>query len=294
MRIPTKKTHRIIQIEVTTVCDLDCNHCTRALAQTPKLHMPIDLFEKAIIACKDWIIRENGTLALFGGNPCLWKHFNEGCKILRQHLPTKNMGLWTNNIFEKGAVIREYFARDSMFNLIAHGKPEAYDKMVKEIPWGRVHSRDKGTFHASIFVAPKDFISEDEIWERQAKCTYDIEWSAIVMLEAPDYKTIGGYSCEIAGTHARVNGKALGIPIEAGWLDRGLEDFQHQYKFACPNCSGLLNLDGVLDLDHETGEQFSKSNEHLVALTVSKTRKASMVESIPSNDHRKPIQYIIK
>ena len=294
MRIPNKKTHRIIQIEVTTVCDLDCFHCTRALAQTPKLHMPIDLFEQAVIACKDWILRENGTLALFGGNACLWKNFDQGCEILAKHIPARNRGLWTNNIFQKGELIRKTFTKESMFNLVAHGKPAAYDQMKKEIPYAAVHSRDKGTSHASIFVAPQDFISDEEIWKRQEKCTYDIEWSAIVMLEAPDYTTLGGYSCEIAGTHARVNGKALGVPIVNGWLDGELDKFRHQYEYACPKCSGLLNLDGVPDLGEGGRDQFSKSNAHIVPLTISKKRPIEIVDSIPSHDHRPPIQYITK
>lgn len=292
MRIPTKKKNRIIQVDVTSVCDKDCSNCTRALAQIKKPDMTPEQFEQAVLASKDWILRENGVLSLFGGNPLASKHFENYCEILSAHLPLRNRGLWTNNLLGKGEIAAKYFhPRLSVFNFNAHCDQVAVEKFKKYFPGVPVYGADRQSMHASIFVAAQDFFPEEEIWRRVEKCTYDIEWSAIIVQEAPGWDTLGGYSCEIASTHARVNGVALGTPVETGWLDRLEDSFRHQYEFACPRCSGCLGLEGTPDLGDNARDQFSPSNAHLAEKSWNKHRKTEVVDSLPG-DGFVPIDYL--
>lgn len=272
MHIPTKKLNRILQVDISSRCNLSCSNCTRALAQHRKPDMTPSQFEKAVLASKDWILREKGLIAIFGGNPTLSEYFDECCAILAEHLPEENRGLWTNDLCGKGETIRRYFGPSSYFNLIAHGKPEAAAEMRRELPWAIAHGGDRPSYHASILVAAQDFVKdESRLWELVDQCDYDRKWSAVVMQEAPDWQALGGYSCEIAGSHARLNGKALGVPVEPGWLDLLEDSFRHQYDFACRRCGGCLKLDGIRDLDYV--DQYSATNKHIVGLTVSRKRK---------------------
>jgi hypothetical protein len=279
MRIPTKKLNRIVQIDVTSRCDLDCSNCTRALAQHRKPDMSAEQFEQSVVACREWILRENGVLAIFGGNPCVAKLFPTYAQILADNLPPANRGLWTNNIFGQGELIRRCFPPGSYFNFVAHGQLKAAEEMMREIPYARVHGAQRGSDHASIFVAAADFVKDEaELWHLVDQCDYDIKWSAIVMQEAPDWEKLGGYSCEIAGAHARVNGKALGVEIKPGWLDLLEDSFRHQYDFACRRCGGCLKLSGIADLP--AVDQYSRTNEQLVGLTISRKRKLEKVTSL--------------
>lgn len=280
-RTPNKKNGRILQCEITTRCDKDCFNCTRALAQVRKPDMTPEQFEQAILASKDWIIRERGVFALFGGNPLVSKHFGEICDILAFYLPEENRGLWTNNFLNKGDIVKRTFTKNSTFNFNVHQDKKAADGIRDIFPWATIHGEDAPSMHASIFVAAQDFLPEKELWEAVEKCSYDIEWSAIIIQEAPDWSRLGGYSCEIAATHARTNGKALGVEIKPGWLDLMEDSFRHQYDFACRRCSGCLNLHGTQDLGGSGADQFSKTNKNVQEMTISKSRKTEMLESLP-------------
>lgn len=285
MRVPTRKTNRIVQIDVTSRCDKACANCTRALAQIRKPDMTPDQFESAVKASFNWIIRERGVLSIFGGNAAISPHFEEYCRILSDYLPEKNRGLWINNLLGKGAIARKYFGPESTYNFNVHQDHEAAKQFREFFPFAKVWGENRRSMHASLFVASQDFMEEEEIWKAVERCTYDIEWSAIVVQEAPDWTSLGGYSCEIASTHARVNGVALGIPVTEGWLDCKLNDVRHQYEFACRRCSGAMNLKAVPDLGEGAVDQFSSSNAHLVQLNISKTRPHEIVEHAELNDH---------
>lgn len=279
MHVPTQKLNRIVQIDVTSHCDLSCGNCTRALAQHRKPDMTPEQFERAVLACKDWILRERGVLAIFGGNPCVSKFFPDYARILADHIPEPHRGLWTNNINGHGETIRKYIGPRARYNINVHNQPAAAAEVRQELPWATIYGESGPSRHASIFVAAQDFIKNDiDLWVAVNRCDYDIKWSAIVMQEAPDWQTLGGYSCEIAGTHARTHGKALGVPVVPGWLDGAVDAFRHQYDFACRRCGGCLKLDGPNDLPGV--DQYSKTNERIVTLTVSKRRRLELVDSL--------------
>jgi len=259
-----------------------------------KPDMTPEQFEQAVKASYEWIIRENGILSLFGGNVCVSKHFGDYCRILGSYLPEENRGLWTNNLGNNGAVAAQTFTEKSRFNINVHGRDANAVKFRQHMPWARVHGLRTRSEHSSIFLASQDFIPEEEIWKRVENCTYDIEWSAIIVQEAPEWNTLGGYSCEIASTHARVNGEALGVPIEPGWLDLLLPEFEHQYRYACPRCSGCLNVKGIDDypMHDRPTDQFSRTNAHLTE-KLSPRRNFQILEELPKSAGR-AIDYLGK
>lgn len=285
MRVPTKKNGRIVQIDVTSRCDKACANCTRALAQISKPDMTPEQFDVAVAASFRWIVRENGILSIFGGNAAVSKHFEEYCRILAQYLPEKNRGLWINNLLGKGEIARRYFGPASTYNFNVHMDQKAAAEIKSFFPWAKIWGTEKRSMHASLFVASQDFLTEEQIWSAVDRCTYDIEWSAIIVQEAPDWIALGGYSCEIASTHARVNGKALGIPVQDGWLDCQINDVRHQYEFACRRCSGAMNLKAVPDLGKDAVDQFSETNAHLVSLNISKSRPHQIVTKMDADIH---------
>lgn len=289
MRIPTLKINRIVQIDVTSRCDKACSNCTRGLAQIKKPDMTLAQFEEAVKSSYEWVIREKGVLSLFGGNPCVSKNFEEYCRILAEYLPPVNRGLWTNHLLGKGAIARRCFTEESSYNFNVHEDESAAAEMREWFPWVKVFGEKKSSKHASIFVGASEFVSSETLWDRVSRCSYDIYWSAIIVQEAPEWNSIGGYSCEIASTHARVNGKALGVPITPGWLDSSLSVFEKQYRFACPKCSGCLNLEGIED--NLEIDQFSPGNAQLIQLNWAKTRRGEIVTS-PQRADSLPVTYL--
>ena len=254
--------------------------------------MTPEQFDTAVHACRDWIVRENGVLSIFGGNPAASKHFIEYCEILASHLPVRNRGLWCNNLLGKGEQASKFFSRESMFNFNVHRDVQAASEFRRWFPYARIFGEHAPSYHSSIFVASGDYLTDEQIHQNVANCQYDTHWSAIVITEAPDWSRLGGYSCEIASTHARTNGQALGVSVVPGWLDLPAESFSHQYDFACRRCSGCLGVEGVVDLGDGARDQFSKMNESLVQLTVAKSRNVEVVSKMDGG--RNPIDYLRK
>ena len=289
MRVPTAKKNRIVQIDVTSLCDKACSNCTRALAQIRKPDMSPEQFEQAVSASCEWVKRENGTLAIFGGNPCVSRHFEDYCEILAKYLPPQNRGLWTNNLLGKGHIAKRFFDRTSTFNFNVHEDKAAAAEIRQTFPWVKIFGVNKASQHATLFAASSEFVDEQMLWKLVEQCSYDIHWSAIVVQEAPDWTQLGAYSCEIASTHARVNGVANGIPVVPGWLDCSLSEVEHQYRFACPRCSGCMNLKGIPD--SAKIDQFSSTNAHLVQLNWAKSRRCEIVDNPEKSGHL-PVSYL--
>lgn len=291
---PTTKKNRILQVDITSRCDLQCGNCTRALAQHKKPDMTPEQFQTVVDVCKDWVLREQApgrrsVLSLWGGNPTCSVYFKEICEILSANLPEENRAIFTNNLNGRGDVVRDNFGPKSYVHVVLHGNKRAADEFRRELPWTTLHGEQAYSKHASIFVAARDFLSEDELWPAVEKCSYDINWSAAIMQEPPDWTKLGLYSCELAGSHARINGKALGVPLTLGCLDLQINAFRHQYDFACRRCGGCLNLQGVDDV--EKRDQYSKTNEAIAAMTISKKRTLELIETMPERIES-PVDYL--
>lgn len=100
-----------VQIDLTNNCFLHCSNCTRLLDHRTKdtaYYMPLDCFEKAVIAVKDFLIKSEDhpskrlrgrrkVIGLIGGEPTLHPRFPEVVDIMCQYIPNAyHRGLWTS------------------------------------------------------------------------------------------------------------------------------------------------------------------------------------------------------
>lgn len=235
----------IMQIVVTTSCDRDCSNCTQLLPfRRDYRFMSIACFEAAVRSMAGW----PRVVALFGGNPCVHPQFPKLCEILSAHVPAKQRGLWTNNLFKHGQIAAGTFSQGRL-NLNAHGNPLAYDEMNRWFP-GRVirESRDKASWHATILADYRDLGIADTDWvAAREHCDINQHWSgAIVERDGQPY----GYFCEVAASLDGVRGENHGIPAVPGWWKERMPTFEGQVRNCCDRGCGVpLRLKGHLDRD---------------------------------------------
>ncbi|HXI98771.1 MAG TPA: radical SAM protein, partial [Gemmatimonadaceae bacterium] len=110
--------NRIIQIEVTRICTLNCSNCTRLLPfRRDEKHMGVDVFREAVRSLADW----PGVIGIFGGNPPCHPRFGDLMAILVEEIPDqRHRGLWANDLLKHGELVRDVFYPHGMFNLNAH------------------------------------------------------------------------------------------------------------------------------------------------------------------------------
>jgi hypothetical protein len=146
----------VIQILVTSSCNLSCVNCTQMsqLRRKPWFMTP-DQFDKACQSLQGYF----GTVGVFGGNPCVSPHFKSYCEILRSHFPKGQCGLWSNALLGHGAECRITF-NPARSNLNTHLDRDAYkefkDTWPESMPFGlNVDSR-----HSPCYVAMKDVLKK--------------------------------------------------------------------------------------------------------------------------------------
>jgi predicted phosphohydrolase len=117
---------RRVCVDVTNKCDLSYSNCTRLLKnQDGPWEMTPEDFRKALKT----LVNFPGMIAMIGGNPCVHSQFEELCRIFQEEIPDRrHRGLWTNNIFQHGAIIEDTFGG---LNLNPHDNPKA--KYKREI-----------------------------------------------------------------------------------------------------------------------------------------------------------------
>ena len=229
---PNKPRGGVIQILVTSSCNLSCFGCTQAsnLSRKP-WYMTPDQFETA---CKS-LAGYWGIIGTFGGSPCLSPHFNDYCEILRSHFPKDQCGLWANALFGKGAEARKTY-NPSVSNLNVHLDQKAYDEFKRDWPESRPFGLHQDSRHSPPFVAMRDVLKkpcpdcngtgrhdpdvpvsydpefqrceccnggkvydESLAWELISKCPINQHWSALVGVFRGELRA---WFCEIAGAQS--------------------------------------------------------------------------------------------
>ena len=232
---PGKPAGGVIQIHVTRACDLACFNCTQGSQLGGKVEfMSPDMFEKAIRSLEGYF----GVVGVFGGNACLSPHFGEYCKILRQHVPQKRCGLWSNNIKEWGWECSQTF-NPAVSNLNVHLSQEAYDNIRRTWKEARPFGLDRDSRHSPCYVAIKDVLrrscrtcggagnmvnpkadscvervdcamcngsgsvyDEDKAWELISGCDINQHWSALIGMFRGELRA---WFCEIAGAQSMLH-----------------------------------------------------------------------------------------
>lgn len=271
----------VIQIIATNRCDVfHCSNCTQNLVhQRERFFMSVENFRLACESLADY----PGVVGLFGGNPCTHPEFAELCRIMRETLPRRRRGLWTNNVLGHAAVIRETFG---YFNLNAHGNAAHAEQMRREViaplrrhpevnqPSLEVWGTTRENWHAPVLVAGKDVIGDEAaLWASIETCDINRRWSGAVTQRGGELRA---YFCEVAASFANMYGEDGGLEVEPGWWRRPMGDFAAQARRWCPDCGVYLRLKGHRDL--EFTDDVSKT--HLVQLGVSAGRTTAIHESI--------------
>lgn len=233
---------RVLQIKITSACDLDCKNCSVGVGLARKLKkmftMPPEEFRRACKSLKGF----PGVIGVFGGNPCIHPQFEEICQIFREEIPNKEQrGLWSNRLFGHGAVCRETF-NPLHSNLNVHQVQAAYDEIKRDWPEARPlqSGLNSPSRHGPIFGSMLDLgIPEVEMWAKVGKCYVNQSWSAEITMVAGE---LLGYFCEIAATMAELTDDAgTGMAIESGWWSKPMVAFEPQVKAYCTKCLVSMN-----------------------------------------------------
>lgn len=285
----------VLQIWVTRACDKACFGCTQGsnLGGKPGLMKP----EQFDLACQS-LQGYFGVVGMFGGNPCMHPQFEELCRIMRGRIPLVQRGLWSNNLRGHGATCRSTF-NPHHSNLNVHLDREAYREMWDSWPearhilkgadpsWpearGIPAERLGDSRHSPVYVALQDVIEdEEERWRLIGECDINQFWSAIICVFRGELR---GFFCEIAGAQAMLHQHEpdypdLGVKIEPGWWNRGMEAFDAQVRHHCHACGiplrgyGSLAVGGQIEQVSQThaGIYHPKQRDRPVQLVTLRTQ----------------------
>jgi hypothetical protein len=258
----------IIQIKITNVCDLSCNNCSAGVGLTAKANRFFMTPDQFRIACRS-LQGFRGLIGLFGGNPTVHKQFPEICRIFREEIPCRDQrGLWTNRVFDHGALCRETFGQYQNINL--HGSQRALDEIKASWPEARILDGSMGeSKHAPIAIAMSDLVPDlNERMKLIGNCTINQRWSAALTVVAGQLR---GYFCEIAATFAEMYGDpSRGVEPVPGWAMQHMEAFADQVETYCHGCGIPLNGRKVVDSDKDAHTDVSQRHVQVAQLGVSR------------------------
>lgn len=303
-RRPNKKHGGVMQIIVTSSCNLSCFNCTQGSnLKRPHWVMTPEQFDDACISLKDYF----GTIGVFGGCPTLSKHFPAYCKSLQKHFPKDQCGLWANNLFGHGVICRKTFSPQRS-NLNVHLDREAYNEFKRDWPESRPFGLTQDSRHSPIFVSMKDVVEdESERWSLISNCDINKHWSAMIGVFRGELR---GWFCEIAGAQSMLHQNDpdypdTGIPInvtvlgwsrlvDQHWWQHPMKFYKEQAKKHCHECSVPLRGHGELAQAEDGVEQTSKT--HLdIYKPKKKDRKVQVVErreELKENPNKKVTVYL--
>jgi hypothetical protein len=260
---PGKAFGGVIQVLVTSSCNLSCVHCTQAsqLARKPWFMTP-EQFEQAVRSLAGYF----GVVGVFGGCPTISPHFEEYCRVLRDHVPFERRGLWANNLMGKGAACRATF-NPAVSNLNVHLDRKAYDEFRRDWPEARPFGLAEESRHSPPYVALAALIADKgERWELISACPINRHWSAMIGVFRGELRA---WFCEIAGAQAILHQDDPSYPdtgldpAEHGrlgrqWWQAPMAFFAEQVRWHCHDCGVPMQGHGALSQDPDAAEQVSE------------------------------------
>lgn len=243
----------ILQIMVTRACDQACFGCTQLsnLGGRPVVMSPQD-FETAVRSLEGYF----GVVGVFGGNPCVSPYFEEYCRILREHVPFEQRGLWSNHPRGKGALCRETF-NPAVSNINVHLSEEAYQEFVRDWPESIpfLNGLQQDSRHGSPWVSLSEVYAsgtqrpytDEEKWALIADCDINQLWSALIGV-VPG-KGLRAFFCEIAYAMCVLHATDpdwpdVGLEVTPGWWRKPMEEFTAQVRQCCFQCGVPLRREG--------------------------------------------------
>lgn len=209
----------VIQIDITSVCNLSCANCTRMVGHTrPGYFMSLDCFKEAVASLDGF----KGRIGIMGGDPALHPKFRELLRVFREMVPDRRKReFWTSGWkwYEYADDIHATFDED----LIAYND----------------HTQRDGR-HQPLLVAVGEVVEDEELRaELIRNCPFQLHWSSSI-------RNNGAFFCEIAGALSDLMGEE-GWPVEPGWWNKTPEKFQDQVEKFCHRCGGCLPLEAHSD-----------------------------------------------
>jgi len=210
---------KVIQIEITNACNLQCSQCTRFVGHHKKpFFMDLDMVAKAIDSLEGY----PGQIGIMGGEPTLHPQFKEICGLVEKMIPNRRQrALWTNGLnWEKyKEIINKVFDPD----MIVYNDHK--DMEVGE--------------HQPLLVAAGEILEDRELmWRLIGNCWVQWRWSASITPK-------GGFFCEVAAAQDYLFDGPGGYALEKGWWNKNPNEFMDQVKRYCPNCGGAVPMERV-------------------------------------------------
>lgn len=230
---------KVIQIEITNACSLQCSQCTRFVGHHKKpFFMDLDMVAKAIDSLKGF----KEQIGIMGGEPTLHPRFKEICGLAEKMIPNRRQrALWTNGCKwdEYRKIINQTFDPDMVI----------YNDH-KDLETGE---------HQPLLVAAAEILDDRELmWRLIGNCWVQWRWAASITPK-------GGFFCEVAAAQDYLFDGPGGYALEQGWWNKNPNEFMDQVKRYCPNCGGAVPMERVDS--HAAYDLVSKKNaERLKAL----------------------------
>lgn len=255
----------VLQIHITRACNESCFGCTQASNVAGKsVMMTPGQFDAACASLKGY----TGVIGVFGGNPAMHPQFEELCKIMQEHFPKEQCGLWCNNLMGKGRAARATF-NPRVSNLNVHLDTAAHEEFMRDWPETAGLPNLKGAVvdarHSPPFVAMQDVIeNESERWDLIANCDVNQYWSALIGVIRGELRA---YMCELMYTLCILHEKDqnefwqrdYGLQVTDGWWQAGIEAYRTQVKSLCHTCGMPLRGHGELAINGAV-EKVSKTH----------------------------------
>lgn len=279
----------VIQILVTSSCNLACFNCTQlSQLQRPRWEMTPHQFRLACKSLKGYF----GVVGVFGGNPTMSKHFQAYCEILREEIPYQQRGLWCNDplTLANAKVMRETF-NPSYSNLNVHGVKRAWDMFKEGWPESKPFGLDKDSRHGPPWVAMRDLDglpvfdkrhrvvahmhnTESNRYELIADCDINQHWSAGIGVFRGELRA---WFCEIAMAQSIYHQDEpeypdTGLPlwsrenddhgIQKAWWRESMQVFAPQVRKHCHDCGIPIRGFGALAVSDDGGGKEQISQTH--------------------------------
>lgn len=205
-----------IQIDITSICHLDCLYCSRYIAHLKKdqrrtmtleqIDHALTTLEEWIDAPKSWVRKVPHWIGIIGGEPTLHPQFEEICHLIKKHFPVRAkvgeygaVGLWstgnTPQYYKHKNLIDDTFGF-----LILNPHDENQEAQCK---------------HQPISVAIDEVVPDPKMKHFLIKnCWVQRQW-------CPTITADGAYFCEVAAHLDLIeSGSKRAWPVEMGWWKR--------------------------------------------------------------------------
>lgn len=222
---------KVIHIEITNACNLECANCTRHIGHHRRpFMMDLETAEKAILSLvtpftaewQDFPEGFPGYIGIMGGEPTAHPQLADICKLMQKYVPREKRQFWTD-----GFRLEE--RKQAIADTFDEGNVHINRHEDKEVGW-----------HQPLLVAAEEVLSEDReyMWRLIHNCWVQWRWAASI---TPS----GGFFCEVAASLNRLFGEPAGYPIKPGWWAKNPNEFMDQVQTSCTRCSAAIPMPAV-------------------------------------------------